>query len=469
LADIRADQVGGGLFGRLIQFSRALRHAGIPVSASEEIDATAVMTAIELTERWQLREGLAAALVKSPSHRKAFDVIFDIWYPSAQGAPSSTEDNQMRGDESDVDRLRDLLAEALLLGDDDELRRIAEQAVASLGRQSAGPGRQSWFSYRVMRQMSPETLISTLLAEMLRRPDTDEPPSAMDEMVARATISDRTATFRRQVEAETRRRLVEERGADAVARHAVPALADQVDFLRATRDDLAELRRTVQPLARRLAARLALQRRHPRRGRLDIRRTVRASLATGGVPVVTHFKARRPHKPELVVLCDVSGSTASFAHFTLLLTRALREQFAKLRAFAFVDGCDEITRFLGPDIELPDAVSRLMSEARVVQFDGHSDYGRAFETFEDNWPDAVGPNTSLLILGDARTNFRDPGLTALKNLNVAARHTYWLNPEPRRHWDSGDSVAGQYADIVPMIECRNAAQLAHFVQQLLPQ
>jgi uncharacterized protein with von Willebrand factor type A (vWA) domain len=249
----------------------------------------------------------------------------------------------------------------------------------------------------------------------------------------------------------------------------VPALADQVDFLRATRDDLTELRRTVQPLARRLAARLAIRRRHPRRGRLDIRRTVRASLATGGVPVVTHFRPRRPHKPELVVLCDVSGSTASFAHFTLLLTRALREQFAKLRAFAFVDGCDEITRFLGPDIELPDAVSRLMSEARVVQFDGHSDYGRAFETFEDNWPDAVGPNTSLLILGDARTNFRDPGLTSLKNLVAAARHTYWLNPEPRRHWDSGDSVAGQYAEIVPMVECRNASQLAHFVQQLLPQ
>jgi hypothetical protein len=244
---------------------------------------------------------------------------------------------------------------------------------------------------------------------------------------------------------------------------------DQVDFLRATRDDLAALRRTVHPLARRLATRLAARRRHGRTGRLDVRRTVRASLATGGVPIVTHHRPRRPHKPQLVVLTDVSGSAAGFAHFTLLLTTALREQFSKVRAFAFIDTCDEVTRLLGPGIELADGVSRMAREADLVWFDGHSDYGHAFEVFAERWPDAVGPDTSLLILGDARNNYRNPGLPTLRRLVDNARHAYWLNPEPAKHWGSGDSVAPLYRDVLPMVECRNAAQLARFVEDLLPE
>jgi uncharacterized protein with von Willebrand factor type A (vWA) domain len=228
------------------------------------------------------------------------------------------------------------------------------------------------------------------------------------------------------------------------------------------------MRRTVHPLARRLATRLAARRRHGHSGRLDVRRTVRASLATGGVPVVTHHRPRRPHKPQLVVLTDVSGSAAGFAHFTLLLTRALREQFSGVRAFAFIDTTDEVTRLLGPEIELADGVSRMAREADLVWFDGHSDYGHAFEVFAERWPDAVGSDTSLLILGDARNNYRSPGLPTLRRLVGAARHAYWLNPEPQGQWGSGDSLAPVYGQVLPMTECRNAAQLARFVEELLP-
>src|SRR5437763_270486 len=249
---------------------------------------------------------------------------------------------------------------------------------------------------------------------------------------------------------------------------AMKQMIEQVDFLRASRDEIAELRRRVYPLARRLATRLTAKRRLGRTGRLDVRRTVRASLSSGGVPLTTIHKPHKPHKPELVVLCDVSGSVASFAHFTVLLAYALREQFAKVRVFAFVDTCDEVTRFFEHGGDVADALARMAQEADVVWFDGHSDYGHSFEVFSQKWPEAVTPKTSLLILGDARSNYRALSLPALRSAVHHARHAYWLNPEPRQYWGSGDSAASAYGDVVPMIECRNAAQLEEFVENLLP-
>src|SRR5437763_1548920 len=227
---------------------------------------------------------------------------------------------------------------------------------------------------------------------------------------------------------------------------------EQVDFLRASRDEIAELRRRVYPLARRLATRLTAKRRSGRSGRLDVRRTVRASLSSGGVPLTTIFKPRKPHKPELVVLCDVSGSVASFAHFTVLLAFALREQFAKVRVFAFVDTCDEVTSYFERGGDVVDALARMSKEADVVWFDGHSDYGHSFEVFAQKWPDAVTPKTSLLILGDARNNYRAQALPALRSIVRQARHAYWLNPEPRQYCGSADPAPMHYGDVLPTIE-----------------
>jgi uncharacterized protein with von Willebrand factor type A (vWA) domain len=184
---------------------------------------------------------------------------------------------------------------------------------------------------------------------------------------------------------------------------------------------------------------------------------------------VTHHRPHKPHKPELVVLCDVSGSVAGFAHFTLMLAYALREQFTKVRAFAFIDTCDEVTRYFTPGGDVADALARMSSEAQLVWFDGHSDYGHSIETFAEKYPDAVGPRTSLLILGDARNNYRATGHQTLRQLVQKARHAYWLNPEPAAYWGSGDSATSQYGEVIEMVEVRNAVQLEDFVQRLLPQ
>jgi uncharacterized protein with von Willebrand factor type A (vWA) domain len=467
----------GGLAGHLDGFVRAVREAGIPVGISQAVDAAEILTVVDLLDREQLRHGLAAVLLQRAAQRPTYDVLFDLWWPLSDRPSFSADDvdddveaepgestlDLPGSDDGDLSELmRARLLELLMDGDEEALRRFARMAVDRLGRGQPSPSGQSFFSYRVLRALSPDTLVSQLLAGLLTEGDR----GGLAEQVARQTVKERLAAFRAAIEAEVRRRTAAEKGRDKVAKNAVRPLADQVDFLRAQAADLAELRRAVAPLARRLAVRLSARRRLGREGRLDFRKTVRASLGTGGVPVVTHHRPRKVHKPELVVLCDVSGSVAGFSHFTLMLTQALREHFTGVRAFAFVDTTDEVTRFFRPGADVVDAVSRIGREADVVGFDGHSDYGTAFEVFADRWASAVGPKTSLLVLGDGRTNYRPPGLPVLADLVRRSRSAHWLNPEPRRLWGSGDSAADRYGDVIDMVECRNAAQLADFVTTL---
>ncbi|HVE99353.1 MAG TPA: VWA domain-containing protein [Mycobacteriales bacterium] len=466
-----------GLVDRTVELVGAMRRAGIPVSLAEDIDAVRALASVPLLDREALRAGLAATTVKRPAHRPAFDTLFDLYFPPMVGTlderaivdaetPGGVAETRPEGDLAAAVReaLRDQLRQLLLAGDDADLRRLAREAVAALGRADTQPGRQSYFSYRVLRALAPETLMAGLLAAMLG----DAPRGGLAEQVARQTISEGLARFEELVDAEVRRLLAEDKGVEQVAKTAVRTLPEDIDFIRATTADVAELRRTVLPLARRLAVRLTARRRLGRRGRLDFRRTVRASLSTGGVPVVTHHRPHKPHRPELVILCDVSGSVSAFARFTLMLAYTLREQFGKVRAFAFVDTCDEVTEFFATD-DFTEAMRRLTQEAELVWFDGHSDYGHSIEVFAERYPDAVGPRTSLLILGDARNNYRATGTTTLRRLAHQARHTYWLNPEPRMYWNSGDSAVRDYEPLVDeMVECRNAAQLQAFITRLLP-
>ena len=190
-------------------------------------------------------------------------------------------------------------------------------------------------------------------------------------------------------------------------------------------------------------------------------------MSTGGVPFATEFRHRVPHRPELFVLCDVSSSVARFARFSLMLTHALSAQFSRVRSFAFVDTIDEVTRFF-EDEDFVAAVDRMNAEAAVVSHDGHSDYGSVLEEFWATYGAEVGPKTTLLILGDARNNYRARQTWVLKALGEKALHTYWLNPEAISDWDTGDSAAFEYATHVDrMVEVRTLRQLEDFIAREL--
>lgn len=450
-----------GVPDRLVEFVGALRDRGIPAGPSETVDAAAVLDVLGFTDRERMREGLAAALVRRGGQRAVFDATFDVYFPLGVGAAESTRTAEPRT----TDELRDALAEALAAADDREMARLAGLAVDQLGRYGPGPG-GGFSAFQTLDRLSPQTLLVRVLAAI--RAGTPDEDGFTDRLLA-DDVRRRIERFRGQVRTDALRRSAELRGRERIARHGVAPSTDRVDFLVASRAQLAELRRTVQPLSRKLATRLAARRRRHSRGQIDVRRTLRRSLSTGGVPLRPAFRRRRPGRPEIVLICDMSGSVAGFANFTMLLVQALRDQFSKVRVFAFVEAMDEITHLVTAGAADPEHLGgRILNEANLVVFDGHSDYGRALGDFAERYADAVGPRTSVLVLGDARTNGADPNLAALRRIAAPARHAHWLNPERTGLWSTGDSVAKAYADIVPMHECRNVHQLSRLVTSLLP-
>ncbi|MCW2835427.1 MAG: hypothetical protein JWN68_3380 [Nocardioides sp.] len=453
-----------------IGFVEALRAAGLPVSLAEGLDAISAMRRIGWHDREVVRTAYAATLVKKHSQRVTFDAIFDLYFPRLVGdgvaghpatdaltGPGAQGDGP-RDTGADLTRFRDELAEAFL-EEAESGGRLQDLAVEAVGRFGAMPGRgaglSSWSAYSALQRVSAQQLLDQIVAGLMAR--------GLTEQDAERLADRRVGRFAQLVEGDARRRIAEEKGPEHVASVVIRPTIDRLDFTAARRSDLEEMRREIYPLARRLATRLTKQQHARRGGALDFRRTVRSSLSTGGVPLDTRHRPKRPHRTELVVLCDVSGSVANFAQFTLLLVFALREQFHKVRAFTFVDQVHEVTDHFTPGGDVVEVMESLAASTAHAALWGRTNYGRALTTFADEHADALGPKTSLLILGDARSNYSDLALPVLRELASSVRHAWWLNPEHPRHWGTGDSVAPAYGEVVPMVECRNLTQLEEFV------
>ncbi|MEU1285957.1 VWA domain-containing protein [Kitasatospora sp. NPDC005856] len=462
---------------RLTGLVRALRGHGLRTGPAETVDAAAVLEVLGFADREQMRAGLAAALLRSEGQRTVFDATFDLFFPLGVGTPEA-----VRADPPPVpddpepprfgrpDPLREQLRERLAaaLADDDRAAqaRLAGEVMEAFGRYGAGgaPGADGWSAQQALGRLAPETLLARVLAALRERRSAPD----LSDLVLADEIRRRIQDFRAMTAGEARRRVAELRGPERIAERAVAPTADLVDFLYAGRGQLAELRRTVHPLARKLATRLAARRRRAARGEIDLRRTLRRSLTTGGVPLRPAYRLRRPARPELVLLCDVSGSVAGFADFTMLLVQAMSEQFSKVRVFAFVNRTAEVTGLLRGGDDPARLAARILAEAKVTGYHGNSDYGSALGGFVERHLDAVGPRTCVLILGDARNNQRDPNLEALRRIAGRARRVFWLNPEQPSLWPTGDSAALAYAGVVEMHSCRNARRLGELIARLLP-
>ncbi|GHC46729.1 VWA domain-containing protein [Streptomyces violaceochromogenes] len=446
-----------GVAERLTSLVGALRAHGMRIGTGESVDAGRAVEELGLADRELLREGLAATLLHGPGQRQVFDPVFDLYFPRGVGGPEQPTAGR--------EDLRDRLADALTADDRAMLGRLAIEAVDGFGGYGSSPESDGWSSYQTLERLRPQTLLARVRDNVRGQGGSQ----GFADRLLEDEIRRRIDVFRALVAAEARRRVAERRGRDEIARRAVAPTADRVDFLFAGQDRLAELRRTVQPLARKLATRLAARRRRASRGSIDLRRTLRGSLSTGGVPMKPVLRRRRPMRPELVLLCDVSGSVSGFSDFTMLLVQALHDQFSKVRVFAFVNRIDEVTGLLERGRADPEGLSsRIQGEAAVTGYHGSSDYGMALGEFAERYADTVGSRTTVFVLGDARTNRSDPNLPAVRQIAERARRVHWMNPEQRSRWGTGDSVAPAYAELVAMHECRNARQLSALVARLLP-
>jgi uncharacterized protein len=457
-----------GLAARLLQLGEELRAEGVAVGTSELLDAFAVLREIEWTTQRDFREALAATLAKSQEDRRVFEAVFERFFFRAvelaavregvrEGQPHDGDAGELDLEELSelqLDALRRQIAAALLadlrsVGADGAMRDLARMAIAALARRDGGSGVIGVDVQRIRRALG-------LRAEPQPELPADDPRRAG---LPREALRRFEALLRRELE----RAQVQRTGTLPPARplgeldRALPSGPLQ---------DLAAVHRVVAQLRRRLATQGHQTRGHRHHAHVDVRRTMRASLQTGGVPVVLKYRPRRPRRPEVYVLCDVSTSVTSASVFFLSVLHALHDSFRKMRSFVFIERISEVTDIFERERDFKAVNERIASDAGVADISGYTDYGRVWSEFLQLIGDDLGPRATVIVLGDARTNGRDPRADAFASIAARAGRTFWLNPEPRLYWNYGDSVIASYEHHCTAFECWTTAQLEDFVRAL---
>src|SRR6059058_2905526 len=440
-----------GFAPRILELADELRREGLAVGTSELLDAFHALRELSWTDQEDFREALAATLAKSQEDRRVFEIVFDRFFFRAVEREAVerglTEERYEGGDRLDLDELRDRIREAVRQGSDGEMRDMARLAIAAFGRQGEGSGVIGVDVQRIRRALE-------LKGEAAGRelPDPDSVPQ------------DRLREFERHLRRELERALIERT-------QSLPPAKPLRELDRALPSgplqDLAAVHRVVAQLKRRLATHGHEQGGRRRSAVVDFRRTMRASLETGGVPMRLRYRPRRPRRPELYVLCDVSTSVTSASVFFLSVLHALHDSFRKLRSFVFVERISEVTDVFERERSF-EAVSRaIASDAGVADISGYTDYGRVWLEFLDKVVDDLDPRSTVIVLGDARTNGREPHARAFGAVAERAGRMFWMNPEPRLYWNYGDSVIRAYEPYCDgVFECWTTKQLEGFVNAL---
>lgn len=439
----------------ILELVRRLRAGGLPVSTSEALDAARAFTAVDIDSRVDVRTALKATLVKDTSHEVLFERSFEAVFPrqirARRGEGTGTGTTLEQGDE----QLMDDLVRAMRDGDLTQIDDLLDEAVeryAGTDKHQSTPGHHT---QRALRRMNIPDLYRRYL-------ESGESDSAYDRAIDAAEASAMLESMKVRMEDLVSGHL-RDTGLDTKQ-----SLEDPEDrpLLLAGPDELAAMRQAMRPLARRLATRLGNRRRRGTSG-LDMRRTIRSSMGTGGVPVNPVLRRKRPTKPDLIVLCDVSGSTAEFAPFTLMLLHAVHQEFRRVRSFVFIDGIVEITDILASSPGVLDPRQMLGRKGLIVK-DGRSDYQQVLASFLSSWGDNVTAKTTVIIAGDTRSHRRESAYRELAELQHRARRLYWLNPEQRHEWDLLDSCATEYGNYcTDFFEVSTIRQLMAAVTQIV--
>jgi uncharacterized protein len=444
-----------GLAAHLLQFGEELRGEGVAVGTSELLDAFEVLREVPWSQAEDFKEGLAATLAKSQEDRRIFDLVFDRFFFRAAELAAVREGIgegggiDAAGAELNLETLRQEIARALREGHESAMRDLARLAIAAFGRQGEGSGVIGVDVQRIRRALGlrPEA-----------QPDLP-PEDPRAEGLPREAIRRFEALLRQELERmqiERTESLPPARPLNELDR-ALPSGPLQ---------DLAAVHRVVAQLKRRLKTQGQESRGRKRHAHVDVRRTMRASLETGGVPVVLRYKPVRPRRPEIYVLCDVSTSVTSASVFFLSVLHALHDSFRKMRSFVFIERISEVTDVFARERDFKAVSDAISKDAGVADISGYTDYGRVWSEFAALVEDDLHPRATVIVLGDARTNGRDPRADIFAGVAARAGRTFWLNPEPRLYWNYGDSVIAAYERHCEAFECWTTGQLEDFVKAL---
>ena len=454
---------------RIIAFIAALRAGGVRISLAESADAFHAIQTLGVTDRQAFRAGMQATLVKEQQDLAAFEALFPLFF-SAAGAPppmpdlrddlSSAEARALQEAIQDFKERIQQLLERLLEGRSltpEELERLARLVGLN---QSDQLRYRNWMAQRMQRALGLEEL-----RQMLRELQEKLLKTGFGESKAGQLIASMQAN--QQMLSEQIQRFAGQRIAENMAE--AGQQQEPVDLLdrpfgSLTDQEITLLRKQVRRLANALRTSAALRQKRARSGHLDPKATIRANIKHGSVPIEIRFHDRTL-KPRLVAICDISTSMRACSEFMLGLLYALQDQISKTHAFAFIDHLE----YISPDFEGADANTAIHRVLRRLP-SGHynTDLGWSLQMFHSSYLDMVDRRTTLIIVGDGRNNYNNPGLDILQILKRRVRRIIWLNPEPRIAWGSGDSDMLKYEGLCDSIyQVGSMAQLTAAVDRLL--
>ena len=476
----------------LTRFIRALRSAGADISTAEAIDAAQVLALVGYRDRETMKTSLGVALAKSEEEKVLHDQLFDQFFhapaptqaaprdkskadsesseddssSSSQGAESSPagegeqQSGKSGGGGSDPARARpspsDLpdLQELAESGDAGRIATAIARAGATVNVDDIRfQSQTAYFVRRMMEQLGLEALETRMLARM--REHTPEAQADVEAMIAARS------SIQREVRAYVDQRF------ELFGRSATDAFMNEVAATRAigalSVRDMERMKAVVAKMAKRLAVRHGRRRRVENRGQLDVRRTLRANAGHDGVPFDIVWKRKHKDRPKIVAICDVSGSVASYVRFLLLFLYALREKVTDLRAFAFSNRLVDIGRILETQ-SFESAMTRIIDDVGS----GSTDYGQALADLQAQHWEVIDRRTTILMLGDGRSNYGDPRLDIIEEATDRAKRLVWLCPEPPSRWGSGDSCMLKYKPFCsPVSHCATATDLEQALDDIL--
>jgi uncharacterized protein with von Willebrand factor type A (vWA) domain len=417
---------------QISNFIRALRSADVRVSTGEALDAARTVAMIGYDDRSLMKDSLACVLAKSESEKQIHDRLFELYFSSAPaGSAAQSADAENEGEPGeDPKDAAERLSQLTQQGNEQALATAIERAAEQAGLNDIRFSTQvAYFAQSMVRAMGGEQLQARLLEALQgRTPDADAEAQRLIDV--RRTL---TMTARERAErafqifgaAET------EKFRDEVA------ATKRLSAIEA--NDMARMKQLVAKVAKRLAVKHSRRRKRTQRGLLDVRRTMRANAGVDGIPFNVIWRQKKKDRPKIIVICDVSGSVALYVRFLLLLLFSMKEAIPDLHAFAFSYRLKSVDNIL-ETMEFDAAIKKILREIGL----GSTSYGQAFSDFKMEHENKIDRRTTIIILGDGRSNYGDPRLDLFRDFAGRAKRVIWLNPEGRALWGTGDSVIPRY-------------------------
>ncbi len=465
---------------KIVEFTNLLRKAGVRVSVAESLDAFNAIDEMPLEDRELFKDALRTTMVKRGDDIDTYDRLFDLFWSGFHDQLQNELKQALGGMPGDFDleqllqQLRDMLenmdidlselAKALLTMDANALEQLIQQAGEESEVQNIRNMLQiGFFSRRMIEQMDMEGASGELQALMQRLREEGMDEDRLNELAELLKAVQEAA--RRAVRQYTEREL-DKQNHDYIERFRRESLLEK-SFYNLTEEDLRRLREVVQRLAQKLKSVITMRRKRERRGKFDLKTTMRKNMAHGGVPFELVFKQRKKEKPKLVVLCDISSSVANVSRFFLQFIFSLQDCFTKVRSFVFVSELGEVSQ-LFRDRDIFEAIDLALDGGEVINPYTRSNFGMAFHVFWRDYLSAIDSRTTVVVIGDARNNYNDARAWCLREVHAKAKNVIWINPEAPGAWGFGDSVMDKYLPYTDVAEeCRNLKQLTRLVDKLV--